>query len=113
MNVFDVDVIVGRGNQISGNICYPDRGDEVTEDSIIVIPHGGEKYHVPGMKCKAIITEIGNRLCHLAIVTREQGKPMLKLFNAIEALKDTKRVWIRLPALGGQGVIAEVPAEGE
>ena len=112
-NVFDAEVIAGRGVVVTGNICYPDRGDEINEDSIIVIPHGGSDYHIPGMKCKAIITEIGNRLCHLAIVTREQGKPILKLSNAIKALKDTKRVWIRLPDFGGKGVIAEMAAEGE
>ena len=107
MNVFDVDIIAGKGRQITGTICYPDRGDEVTEDSIIVIPHGGEAYHIPGMKCKAIITEIGNRLSHLAIVTREFGKVMLKLPDAMEVLKDTKRVWIRCSD-HGQGVVAEM-----
>ena len=104
MSILGVDVIAGTGQQVTGNICYPDRGDVINEDSIIVIPHGGEKYHVPGMKCKAIITEIGNRLCHLAIVTREFKKPMVKLPDALEVLKDAKSVWLTLPA-EGQAVI--------
>lgn len=104
MSILGVDVIAGTGLQVSGEICYPDRGDEVNENSIIVIPHGGEKYHIPGMKCKAIITEIGNRLCHLAIVTREFKKPMVKLPDALEVLKDVKSVWLTLPA-EGQAVI--------
>jgi len=91
---YNIEIIAGTGKEALGNVCIPDRGDKVTESSIIVIPHGGEKYHVPGMKCKAIITEIGNRLCHLAIVTREQRKPMVRLNNAMEALKNIKRVWI-------------------
>jgi len=94
-DIFDINVIAGNGKEEMGVICIPDRGDEVTEDSIIVIPHGGEKYHVPGMKCKAIITEIGNRICHLAIVTREQGKLLVRMENAMEELKDAKRVWLR------------------
>ena len=107
MNVFDVDVIAGGGQQITGTLCYPDRGDEVTEDSIIVIPHGGGAYHIPGMRCKAIITEVGNRLSHLAIVTREFKKTMVKLPDAIEKLSDVKQVWIRCPDYG-QGVVAEL-----
>mgnify|MGYP000294614553 CR=1 FL=1 len=104
LNIFDVDVIAGTGQELRGDLCFPDDGDEVTEDSIIVIPNGSEKYHVPGMRCKAIITEIGNRMCHLAIVTREQGKPMVKLNNAVEALKDVKRVWMHC----GRKVVAEI-----
>ena len=92
---YDVEIIAGAGGEAMGDICIPDRGDKVTENSVIVIPHGGEKYHVEGMKCKAIVTEIGNRLCHLAIVTREQGKLLVRMENAMEQLKDTKRVWLR------------------
>jgi len=109
LNIFDVDIIAGGNSEISGDLCFPERGDEVTEDSIIVIPNGSEKYHMPGMKCKAIITEIGNRLCHLAIVTREQGKPMVKLSGAIESLKDVKRVWMHC----GRKVVAEIKQEEE
>lgn len=94
MNTFEVDLITGTGLLVSGELCFPDNGDEVSDNSIIVIPHGGEKYHVEGMRCKAIITEIGNRLCHLAIVTREQRKPIVKLDNALETLKNIKRVYI-------------------
>ena len=94
MNVFEVDIIAGTGLEITGKLCFPDNGDVVDENSIIVIPHGGEKYHVAGMKCKGIITEIGNRLCHLAIVTREQRKPMVRLDNAIGLLKNINRVWM-------------------
>jgi len=107
LNIFDVDVIAGRDTVITGNLCFPDRGDEVTEESIIVIPNGSEQYHLAGMKCKAIITEIGNRLCHLAIVTREQGKPMVKLNGAVESLKDVKRVWMHC----GRKVVAEIDEE--
>ena len=95
MIIHDIQVIAGTGKEELGIVCFPDRGDEVTVDSIIVIPHGGEKYHVPGMKCKAIITEIGNRLCHLAIVTREQGKLLVRMDNAMEELKNANRVWLR------------------
>jgi len=109
MNTFDIDVIAGTGRQERGKVCFPDRGDEVTEDSIIVIPHGGEAYHIPGMKCKAIITEMGNRLCHLAIVTREFGKVMVKMPNALEELKDVEHVWIRCNDTG-QGIVAEMSA---
>jgi phosphoenolpyruvate synthase/pyruvate phosphate dikinase len=104
--VHDIEIIAGTGREVKGKICFPDRGDEVTEDSIIVIPHGGENYHVPGMKCKAIICEIGNRLCHLAIVTREYGKIMVRMPNAIESLKDTKHIWLR--CAGSKGVAVEL-----
>lgn len=110
--MFDVDVIAGSGSRIVGNICFPDRGDEVTEDSIIVIPHGGEDYHVPGMVCKAIITEIGNRMCHLAIVTREQHKTLVKLPNAMESLRTVKQVFIKCDAVGNRGTIIEVMDKG-
>lgn len=94
MSEYQIDVITGIDSIVSGRVCFPDRGDEVTEDSIIVIPHGGAKYHVEGMKCKAIITEIGNRLCHLAIVTREQRKTIVRMPNAMELLKDQKYIVI-------------------
>ena len=113
MSVFDVEIIAGSGQEIKGNICFPDRGDAVNEDSIIVIPHGGEDYHIPGMRCQGIITEIGNRLCHLAIVTREYGKPIVKFNGALDALKDTKRVWMRLGGEGRKGVVVALNSEGE
>jgi len=91
---YNVEIIAGTGKEALGNVCIPDRGDIVTKDSIIIIPHGGQKYHVEGMICKAIITEIGNRMCHLAIVTREQGKLLVRMENAMEQLKNAKRVWI-------------------
>lgn len=108
MTTFNVTVIAGKGKEVIGNICYPDQGDEVNENSIIVIPHGGAVYHVPGMRSKAIITEIGNRLCHLAIITREYKKPLLLLPNAIELLKNTKRVWVRYTDFDDKSVIIEV-----
>jgi len=107
-NVYDVEIIAGSGQEVIGKLCFPDRGDEVTDDSIIVIPHGGEQYHVPGMMCKAIICEIGNRLCHLAIVTREQRKVMVRLPNAIESLKETKRIWLRCAGISSTGVAVEM-----
>ena len=106
--IYDVDVIAGKGQQLTGKVCIPDRGDEVTEDSIIVIPNGSDTYHVHGMKCKAIVTEIGNRLCHLAIVTREQKKVLVKLDNAIELLSGVDKAWIRCPDHNNKGVLAEV-----
>jgi len=108
LSTFNVGVIAGSGSQMVGNICFPDRGDAVTEDSIIVIPHGGEDYHVPGMICKAIITEIGNRMCHLAIVTREQKKTMIKFPNAMEVLKDVGQVFIKCDDAGSRGTVTEV-----
>jgi len=108
MSVHDVDIIAGTGQEVTGYLCFPDRGDVANEDSIIVIPHGGADYHVPGMKCKAIVTEIGNRLCHLAIVTREQRKVMVSLPNAIALLKDTKRIWLRCAGTTSKGVAVEM-----
>jgi len=110
MSVFDVEIIAGSGQEIKGNLCFPDRGDVVNENSIIVVPHGGEEYHVHGMICQGIITEIGNRLCHLAIVTREFRKPMVKLAGAIDALKDAERVWMRCGGTS-KGVVVEIAAE--
>lgn len=110
MSQFDAQIIAGTGREVRGKICFPDRGDEVTKDSIIVIPHGGEAYHVSGMRCKAIITEIGNRLSHLAIVTREFNKIMVRVPNAIESLKDMDRVWIRCFD-NGDGVVVEMNSD--
>lgn len=93
-NSHTVRIIGGRGKVVQGEVCIPDRGDVVNENSIIIIPHGGADYHVAGLTCKGIITEIGNQLCHLAIVTREMKKPLVAMPGAIVELMDVQRVII-------------------
>lgn len=74
-------------NTISNiNIHCADEAPEKDWDvrRAIVIPHGGIEYDLAAQNADVIITEVGGKLCHLATVSREKGKLMIRVDNAIE-----------------------------
>jgi hypothetical protein len=50
----------------------------------IVIPNASIQYDLAARNADVIITEVGGSLAHLAIVSREKGKILLRVDNAVE-----------------------------
>ena len=50
----------------------------------IVIPNGSIDYDLAAQNADVIITETGGPLCHLATVSRERGKLMIRMDNAVK-----------------------------
>jgi hypothetical protein len=74
----DIQFLAGKGlPSISGKIVkYPSSINDFNEDDIIVLPSGGVKFDSYIKKaCKnkkgAVILEIGNKVAHLTIISRE------------------------------------------
>jgi hypothetical protein len=49
-----------------------------------VIPNASIQYDLAARNADVIITEVGGSLAHLAIVSREKGKILLRVDNAVE-----------------------------
>ena len=57
----------------------------------IVIPHAGVEFAHAAKNADVIISERGGRMCHLAIVSAEQGKILIRMDNAVERFKPFTR----------------------
>ena len=72
---FECVVLSGKGS-VFGEVVHPKPGERVSPGSIAVIPHAGPEYQLAlESACSegrgAVICEIGGKLAHLAIVSRE------------------------------------------
>jgi len=62
---------------------------QVKEEDIVVTNDNSPLFSLAFLKAAAIVSEKGGKLCHLAIVAREMGKPcVLNVKNATKILKD-------------------------
>lgn len=50
----------------------------------IVVPHAGMEYDLAVRNAEVIITEVGGPLAHLAIVSREKGKLLIRVPDAVK-----------------------------
>lgn len=74
--------VLSRGMSLTGKVVFSDCPN-ITSEDVLVLPHGGEEFHVQAMKAGAIICEVGGKVSHLAIVCREQGKSVVRIDDAM------------------------------
>lgn len=70
--------------------------DEITKDSVVIIPNGSPKYERIAHKCAklncVLITETGGPLCHLATVGREMGVQLYLMPDASKHIPEDAKV---------------------
>lgn len=64
--------------------CADAPEDEWDKRRAIVIPHAGIEYDLAARNADVIITEVGGPLAHLATVSREKGKLLIRVQGAME-----------------------------
>jgi phosphohistidine swiveling domain-containing protein len=90
--------VLARGPEVTGTVVYHDSAD-ITADSVLVVPHAGEEFHVQAMRAGAVICEVGGRLAHLVTVCRELDKPIIRMEGALRKFKLGQTVTV-IPAQG-------------
>lgn len=65
----------------------------------LVIPNASVEYQIACTNADVIITEVGGQLAHMAIVSREMGKLLLRVDNALEKFPPGSKFWIDLEEL--------------
>ena len=82
--VYDYETLNENTWSSSSIFCAePPKGDW-DRRRCIVIPNGSIDYDLAAQNADVIITETGGKLCHLATVSRERGKIMIRIDNAVE-----------------------------
>jgi phosphohistidine swiveling domain-containing protein len=51
---------------------------------VLVVPTAGVEYDLAAAKAGAIICEVGGPLAHLVIVSRERGRPIVRIEGAMK-----------------------------
>lgn len=68
----------------------------ITADDILLVPHAGIEYDLPGRQAGAIICEVGGKLAHLVTVCREDDKPIVRVPDAMKILRPGMHVMLDL-----------------
>jgi phosphohistidine swiveling domain-containing protein len=92
--------LAGKG-KVTGPIVFPKAGEGVFAGSIAVVSHAGPDYELALMSaCKndtgAVIAEVGGKLAHLAIVSRELGARLVVIDEALSKFKEGELVTLDL-----------------
>lgn len=90
--------LAGKGS-VSGTVVFPRAGEAVPAGSIAVVSHAGTDYELALLSaCKggagAVIAEVGGKLAHLAIVSREVGARLVVMENALSRLQEGNLVML-------------------
>lgn len=88
-------VVLAKGKKVSGKIrhCTPSNAAEVMDGDIVVIPTGNPEYqlHVEAATRSGgggVIAQVGNKVAHLSIVSRERGVTMFQMNDAFKLLPE-------------------------
>jgi len=90
--------LAGKG-KVSGPIVFPKANEAVLPGSIAVVSHAGPDYQLAlTSACKdgtgAVIAQVGGKLAHLAIVSREMGARLVVIDEALTKFKEGELVTI-------------------
>ncbi len=83
----------------SMNIHCQDKNDDKYEKKAIVIPNAGIEYDLAAVNADIIVCEQGGPMAHLALVSREKGKILIRVDNAIERFPTFSKLWLNLNKL--------------
>lgn len=98
MTPLETDFVILNSNGMKtfeGNIVF-ETSSKITDKDILVLPNANLKYEAIASKAGLVIVERGTELSHLVIVGKQEALPVLKMENAIEKLKQMKRINIDL-----------------
>lgn len=92
--------LAGKG-KVSGPIVFPKPNEAVPAGSIAVVSHAGPDYQLAlTTACKgdsgAVIAQVGGKLAHLAIVSREMGARLVVIDEALTKFKEGELVTLDL-----------------
>jgi len=92
--------LAGSG-KVTGPVVFPKAGEAVLAGSIAVVSHAGPDYELALMSaCKndtgAVIAQVGGKLAHLAIVSRELGARLVVVDEAMTKFKEGELVTLNL-----------------
>jgi phosphohistidine swiveling domain-containing protein len=92
--------LAGKG-KVSGPIVFPKPNEAVPAGSIAVVSHAGPDYQLAlTSACKgdsgAVIAQVGGKLAHLAIVSREMGARLVVIDEALTTFKEGELVTLDL-----------------
>lgn len=95
---YDCVKLAGSG-KVTGPIVFPQPNEAVPAGSIAVVPNAGVDYELALLSaCKdgagAVIAEVGGKLAHLAIISREFNARLLVVDDARNKFKDGEMVTI-------------------
>lgn len=65
----------------------------------IVIPHAGVEFDLAARNADVIITEVGGPLAHLSIVSREQGKVLIRVKDAVKRFPRWSKLYLDIDRL--------------
>jgi len=113
---FEITVMCGTG-VARGPVIHPKPDQEVPAGSIIVIPYGSPDYAIPAMSAGrggAVITEVGGRLSHLAVLGAEMDLRLVRIEDALtlypegdEVTVDCNRGRITVETRNVRGMLGE------
>lgn len=89
---FEVHVLAG-GVEVTGKVVYAD-SEVIDKDCILVISNAGVEFEVQALKAGAVICETGGKLAHLVTVCRELSKPIIRMPDARQQLKEGQRITV-------------------
>jgi pyruvate,water dikinase len=86
-------------------LLSPQEASKMEKGDILVVRDTNPTYTLALLRASGVITEIGGRLSHAAIVAREFGIPcVVNTGNATKVLKDGMEIVVN----GNEGIIYEV-----
>lgn len=95
--VFEYDGPLRKGVWSSRHIdCADKPKNRHSTARCIVIPRASVEFQIMCTNADVIITEVGGSLAHMAIVSREQGKLLLRIDDAIKRFPPWSKFWIDL-----------------
>lgn len=65
----------------------------------IVVPRASVEFDIAAINADVIITEVGGPMAHLALVSKEKGKILLRVHNAVEQFPPFSQIHINLEGL--------------
>jgi phosphohistidine swiveling domain-containing protein len=92
--------LAGKG-KVTGPVVFPKPHEGVLPGSIAVVTHAGPEYELALLSaCKgesgAVIAQVGGKLAHLAIVSREMGARLVVVDEALTKFKEGELVTLDL-----------------
>lgn len=92
--------LAGKG-KVTGTVVFPKPNEGVPAGSIAVVPFAGVDYEIALLSaCKsdagAVISQVGGKLAHLAIVSREMNGRLVVMDEAMTLMQEGQLVTVDL-----------------
>ena len=92
---FEFDVLArGEETHVNGVVIHDPA--LAAKDKVLVVATAAPEYADAARKCAAVIVETGSKLAHLAIVSREEGIPVLRIEGAVSKFIKGRRLYVDL-----------------